>query len=175
MIHLCEREIGFDAVEIGFPSVFGCRAIVFVTSGGLFGYHLNGKLNAEKQASFVNFITQHAHRGAGRMLYAASEGKGLKYDHDELGKIAAALQYGGPIYWASLPPGGSAYVHYQDVNHATCSITSRAWNDANDNVVANKADYVAGPDRAMANGAANAKMFATVGTAGLRAVYPTQI
>src|SRR5690554_6151511 len=59
VIYLCEREIGFDAVEIGFPSVMGCRAIVLVTAGGLFGYHLNGNLNAMKQAAFVNFVTAH--------------------------------------------------------------------------------------------------------------------
>ncbi len=175
MIHLCEREIGFDAVEIGFPSVMGCRAIVLVTTGGLFGYHLNGNLNPTKLAALVNFINQHAHAGAGRMLYAASAGNGLQQDHDELGQIAAELNYDGPIYWVNLPPAGSFYVHFQDINHNTCTITSRAWSDAMDNVAANKANYVVGPDRAIANGAPNAQMFVNLGTAGLTAVYPSQI
>lgn len=175
MIHLCEREIGFDPAEIGFPSVMGCRAIVYVTTGGLFGYHLNGNLSPVKQASLVNFINQHPNTGAGRMLYAASAGNGLPHDHLELGQIAAALNYGGPIYWASLPTAGSFYVHFQDISHSTCSITSRAWSDAVDNVPGNKANYVAGPDRAIANGAPNAEMFVNLGTAGLVAIYPTQI
>ena len=55
MIYLCEREIGFDAAEIGFPSILGCRAIVIVTSGGLFGYHLNGNLNVNKKERTTQF------------------------------------------------------------------------------------------------------------------------
>jgi hypothetical protein len=77
MIYLCEREIGFDAAEIGFPSVLGGRAIVLVTGGGLFGCHLNGSLNAGKKAAFGNFVTGHAQGSAPRMgLYAASTGAG---------------------------------------------------------------------------------------------------
>ena len=175
MIYLCEREIGFDAVEIGFPSVLGCRAIVLVTNNGLFGYHLNGNLSLAKRTALVNFITTHIHGNGFRTLYAASAGAGLAADHNELRDIAAALGYAGSIYWASLPPGGSVYVHFQDIDHNTCAITSRAWNDAVDNVPGNKAAYVAGPDRAVANGGANANMFINASTAGLRAVYPTKL
>lgn len=175
MIYLCEREIGFDATEIGFPSVMGCRAIVLVTGGGLFGYHLNGTLSQGKRTAFVNFINGHVQGAtAKRMLYAASAGAGLPQDHQELRDIAAALGYAGAIYWASLPGAGSLYVHYTDVNHNTCSITQRAWSDAVDNVVGNKAPYL-GNDRAMANGAAPGNMFTNLSTAGLLAVYPTQI
>lgn len=175
MIYLCEREIGFDAVELGFPSVLGCRAIVVVTAGGLFGYHLNGNLNPVKRAAFVNFITNHVNGNGRRMIYAASTGAGLAADHQELRDIATDLAYAGPIYWASLPPGGSVYVHYQDINHHTCSITSRTWVDLADNVPANKGPYVAGANRTIANGAANANMYTHVSTAGLVAIYPGQI
>lgn len=175
MIHLCEREIGFDTAGIGFPSVLGCRAIVLVTSGGLFGYHLNGNLNLAKKTAFVNFVAQHAHGNAKKALYAASAGAGLKQDHDELKDIAATLAYTGPIYWASLSAAGSVYVHFQDIDHNTCSITSRAWSDPADNVAANKVAYVAGANRAMANGAQNANMFINVSTVGLTAVYPKKI
>lgn len=175
MIQLCEREIGFDAAEIGFPSVLGCRAIVLVTNGGLFGYHLNGNLNLTKKTALVNFITKHAHGHARKTLYAASAGAGLKQDHDELRDIATALTFTGPIYWASLSAVGSVYAHFQDIDHNTCSITSRAWSDAADNVPVNKAAYVAGANRAMANGAQNANMFINVSTVGLTAVYPTRI
>lgn len=175
MMYLCEREIGFDAAEIGFPSVMGCRAIVLVTGGGLFGYHLNGTLNPGKRAAFVNFVNGHVQGvTAKRMLYAASAGGGLAQDHQELRDIATALGYNGSIYWASLPGAGSLYVHYTDVNHNTCGITQRAWNDAVDGLVGNKGPYL-GNDRAMANGAAPGTMYTNVATAGLQAVYPTQI
>jgi len=72
MIYLCEREIGFDAAEIGFPSVMGCRAIVLVTGGGLFGYHLNGALNPGKQAAFVAFVNGHVQDSAMTSCTAAT-------------------------------------------------------------------------------------------------------
>jgi len=175
MIYLVEREIGFDAAEIGFPSVLGCRAIVTVTAGGLFGYHLNGNLSVAKRNSYVNFVNGHAQGGGKRMLYAASTGAGLAADYAELRAIAADFHYGGDIYWANLNTPGSAYVHYTGINHATCGITARAWSDAADNIPANKGPYAAGANRAIANGVANAQMFTNVSTAGLRAVYPTRI
>lgn len=175
MIYLCEREIGFDAAGIGFPSVLGCRAIVVVTAGGLFGYHLNGNLSVAKRTAFVNFVTTHVHGQVVRRLYAASAGAGLPQDHTELRDIALALAYAGPIYWASLPPGGSTYVDFLDINHTTCSITSRAWVELTDNVNGNKGPYVPGPDRAMANGAAPANMYTNLALAGLVASHPVQI
>jgi hypothetical protein len=175
MIYLCEREIGFDAAEIGFPSVLGCRAIVVVTSGGLFGYHLNGNLSNIKKNAFVTFVNTHAQGNPRRMLYAASTGAGLPADYAELRAIAADLHYAGNIYWANLNTPGSAYVHYTGINHATCGITARTWNDPADNIPANKGAYAAGANRAMANGAANAQVYTNVNTAGLRAVYPTKL
>jgi hypothetical protein len=175
MIYLGEREIGFDAAEIGFPAVLGCRAIVVVTGGGLFGYHLNGNLNLQKRTAFINFITHHAQGNGIRMIYAASAGGGLQADHQELRDIGAALHYVGAIYWASLPPAGSVFVHFQDIQHMTCAITQRAWNDPLDNIPANKAPYAAGANRAIANGNANANMFINASTVGLRAVYPARL
>lgn len=177
MIYLGEREIGFHATDIGFPSILGCRAVVLVTGSGLFGFHLNGALSTAKLNAFVNFITQHVHGNGRRMLYAASAETGLakQYAEAELKNIATALGYIGPVYWASLPAGGSAYVHFMNVNNTTCSITARTWNDAVDGVAANKGPYVAGADRAIANGAPNANMYVNVSTAGLRAVYPVKL
>ncbi|HEX9887500.1 MAG TPA: hypothetical protein VGA70_13470 [Longimicrobiales bacterium] len=175
MVYLCEREIGFDGTAIGFPSVLGCRAIVVVTGGGLFGFHLNGTLSTAKRNAFVGFITTHAHGNVRRAVYAASTGVGFKADHDELRAIAQDLGYTGAIYWGSLSTAGSVYVHYQDVNHTTCTLTSRAWDDATDSVDGNKTPYVAGPNRAIANGAAPTRMYNNVSTVGLKAVYPTKI
>ena len=176
MIYLCEREIGFDAKKIGFPSVRGCRAIVLVTGSGLFGFHLNGTLSAAKKAALVNFVAGHARGGSQKMaLYAASEGGVLQGHRDELRDLAAALGHTGPVYWAGLPTGNSSFVHALDVGHATCGITARPWNDAADSVPANKAAYAPSNDRTMANGAATAQMYVNVDTAGLRAVYPIKI
>ncbi len=175
MIYLCEREIGFDAAEIGFPSVLGCRAIVLVTGGGLFGYHLNGSLNEGKKNAFIKFVADHAQAGAKMGLYAASTGGGLKRDQEELEEIASALGHRGPVYWASLSTAGSVYVNFVNVGYATCGITSRPWRDEVDGVPANKAAYAAGADRAMANGAATAQMYVNVSQEGLVAVYPRNI
>jgi len=177
LIYLCEREIGFDTNEIGFPSVLGCRAIVLATGGGLFGFHLNGVLSDAKKTAFVNFITNHGQGNPKRTLYAASTGLGLPADHAELRAIAADLHYAGPIYWGNLSTisPGSVYAHFQGVHFTTCGITGRAWNDAVDNIPANKGPYVAGANRAIANGAANGQMFINASTAGLRAVYPSAI
>lgn len=177
MIYLCEREIGFDAASIGFPSVMGCRAIVLVTGGGLFGYHLNGTLNATKLAAFAAFVNGHVNgNGTGRRcLYAASVGAGSQADHDELRDVAQAVNYGGAIYWANLPGGGSSFVHYQDINHNTCVIGSRTWVDANDGVAGNKVAYVGGANRAIANGAAPGSMYNNVSFVGLVTRYPNAI
>lgn len=177
MIYLCEREIGFDAAEVGFPSVDGCRAVVVVTAGGLFGFHLNGTLTAAKRTAFVTFLTQHVQGTVIRRVYAASAGVGLELAQaqQELRDLATDLNYTGTLYWASLPPGGSSYVHYQDINHTSCSITARPWSDANDAIPANRGPYAGGADRAMANGAPPANMYTNVALAGLVARYPVAI
>lgn len=172
MIYLCEREIGFDAGQIGFPSVSGCRAIVLVTSGGLFGYHLNGNLNEEKKLSFAGFVNGRPLGITKRTLYAASVGAGIAHYYGELRDIAAALGYNGTIYWANL--AGPSYVNFVNINHSTCGITARAWSDAADSVPANRGPYAAA-NRAIANGPANANMYINVNPAGLTAVYPTII
>ncbi|MFC3550070.1 hypothetical protein ACFOLC_03485 [Lysobacter cavernae] len=174
MIYLCEREIGFDTTEIGFPSVMGCRAIVLVTAGGLFGYHLNGSLSEGKKTAFKKFITKHVHGHSRRKLYAASSGAGSQADHDELRDIAHALKYAGTIYWASLPGAGSSFVHYQDINHNTCAVTSRQWIDANDSILTNKGKYI-GENRAIANGVASGAMYIKVDCNGLVGRYPNPI
>jgi hypothetical protein len=176
VIYLCEREIGFDAAEIGFPSVMGCRAIVLVTAGGLFGYHLNGTLNGQKLATFVNFVNSHP-QGRGRprrRLYTASSGVGLPKDYQELGEIVSKLGDAVPIYWATLPIGCSSLVHFQSIGHHTCAITSRIWNDQTDSVPGNKTNYAC-VNRTIDRGAAPTQMYDNVSFAGLAARYPHPI
>jgi hypothetical protein len=41
-VNLGERQVGFDALKLGFPSIDGCMAIVVVLPDGLYGYHSFG-------------------------------------------------------------------------------------------------------------------------------------
>ena len=179
MLYLSEREIGFDAGEIGFPSIDNCRAIVLVTAGGLFGYHLFGVLSQTKINTFVNFVNTHAHGNLKRRLYAASYGPGPDEQRAEIRSIAQtpALHFAGPVYWANvaLVAVGSAYVNYVGINHDTCALTARTWSDAADSILANKGPYAGGANRTRDAGAAPALMYTNISTAGLRAVYPTAI
>lgn len=179
MIYLGEREIGFDTADIGFPSIGGCRAIVLVTAGGLFGFHLSGTRTDTKIKNFVQFIDGHASGHGRRNLYIASRIGGNSQHTDaqecyaEIRAFAKGLDFDGPVHWADLSavPGASAYVQFGSVQNNTCVITARTWNDHVDGAAGNKGNY-AGANRAMALGAAPALMFTNVDTAGLRAVYP---
>jgi len=179
MLYLGEREIGFDAAEIGFPSIDNCRAIVLVTAGGLFGYHLFGVLSQTKINTFVSFVNTHPQGNLKRRLYAASYGPGPDEQRAEIRSIARApaLNFAGPVHWAdvSVVAVGSAYVHYVGINHDICSVTARTWSDAADSIPGNKGPYAGGANRTRDAGAAPALMFTNIGTAGLRAVYPTAI
>jgi hypothetical protein len=178
MIYLSERQIGFDADEIGFPSVGGCRAVVLVTAGGLFGYHLNGSLDDGKKHAFVSFVNIHRQGNLRRTLYVASMEAGAGRFLVELRDIANGLGYKGTLYWAhlaSVVTEPSAYVHFQDIGHHTCGITARNWSNPIDDVPANKGAYVADANHAIANGLAPAQMFINLDQAGLRTVYPHKV
>ncbi len=188
MIYLGEREIGFDAggppvvPQIGFPSIGGCRAIVLVTAGGLFGFHLSGTRSERKMNAFAQFVRGHAGGDAKRTLYIASRVGGNSEHtnagecHAEIRDFARALGFNGPMYWADLSAvgGASAYVQFDSVENSTCVITARTWNDGVDGADGNKGNYVA-QDRTMALGGAPARMFTNVDVVGLQAVYPTRV
>ena len=178
MIYLCEREIGFDPQCIGFPSISGCRAVVAVTAGGLFGFHLNGSLSGAKKDRFSLFIERHVNGGQGTALYAASTDACNRYYIQELKDIAEAIGNSGSIYWADVSDvdAGSAYVEMRLVpGNNTCIITARGWNDGTDSDDANKGDYVDGASRTMANGAPPTRMYSNVDPTGLRSFYPVTL
>lgn len=185
-IQLSEREIGYDVAAIGFPSIGGCRAIVLVTAGGLFGLHLSGTSTPQKEQNFVQFVTGHPQGGAAakRNLYIAARVGGNSQHtnagecYAEIKRYAAALGYNGSIYWADLSNvnGISAYVCFDSVANSTCIISTRTWNDPADSVVGNKSPYANGPDRAMALGGAPAQTYNNnLNVAGLSAIYPTKV
>ena len=63
MKHLAERQFGFDPALLGFPSTSACRAIVFQTLNGLFGYHnlgmvMEGQLQPTIDALIAHDVAQ---------------------------------------------------------------------------------------------------------------------
>jgi hypothetical protein len=60
VVYLSENEVGFDPTDIGFPTIRGCHAILYVTAGGLFGIHNYGGDNPaqfqERAAVFRDFV-----------------------------------------------------------------------------------------------------------------------
>ena len=67
-IQLGERQVGFDAHKLGFPSVDGCMAIVVVLPEGLYGYH---SLGGERSTDWPRIVrarrtaSTHSRRSSG--------------------------------------------------------------------------------------------------------------
>jgi hypothetical protein len=140
VLYLSENEVGFDPTDLGFPSIGGCHAVVYVTANGLFGLHNFGGAERDvwpgRSAVFANFVKNHAgYRGAGKLLYGVcyatggtSRGYGdtapKKIWTEELAAFAKALDYRGEIYGydlvnQSFPP--AAYVDFHKID-TTCVI-----------------------------------------------------
>ena len=158
MIHLLEKEFGFDAEAMGFPSISGCHAVVYHTEEGFFGFHNAGgskttdfEPRAKWLAEFAkdNFVKA----GKGLHLYGVCSrgtannrgydmGAGLKCWKDEMKAYAKALGYKGPVSgydldkqrnWPKNPNseiGVSAYVDFKKTN-AGVTIGVKPWPDCN--------------------------------------------
>jgi hypothetical protein len=181
MVNLVEHEVGFDANSIGFPSIDACRAILLVTGGGLFGYHLaGGTLTDSKRDGFANFIV----RGgavAQRTLYLAAKingGGNFQSQQEfwaEIRNLATNLNFTGPIFAADLSSfGASAYVRFDNVGNTTCIIAARSWDKAVDGAKANTIpnDNV---NRSTVLGGARPDMYHNVSEAGLKVIYPIAV
>ncbi len=141
MRYLNEREVGFDPERLGFPSISGCLALVYVTENGLFGFHnAGGSANdqwAPRSVFFGNFVRNHFLGGRpGRRVYGATFAHryGPPFRDNWRGELAA---YGGSVGFhgairgydlsaAGLP--GSAYVEFRKVG-PKCEIWIKPWND----------------------------------------------
>jgi hypothetical protein len=109
MLYLSEHEMGFDPNAIGFPSIDGCLAVVYLTQNGLFGFHCYGGATPARwlplAAAFRDFVTQHQFgRSVGHRLYGAAFLNRRGYNPpspqilgDELKAFAAALRFRGKI------------------------------------------------------------------------------
>jgi len=170
LIYLAEREVGFDPERLGFPSIDACRAVVFQTRNGLFGFHNYGNANPKQDKTFAGtgywakaaewfaaYVANHPQQAAGIHLYFAARvdggsytkpGKNLKQCEAEAKVFAKALDYKGPISCAdisNLTP--SAYVEFRAVG-SSCIILARIWHrSAADG--ATKGDYVASPNHTL--------------------------
>jgi len=143
--YLGERHLGFDISELGFPSIRGCQAIVYVTASGLFGFHNFGGAApddwADRGAAFGSYVNTHARTAAGKALYgvcyATSErGYGASPRQawlSELSAFAKAVRFTGPIHGYDLdrsavaPP---ALVQFTRTPNHTCVIQVKTWSKA---------------------------------------------
>lgn len=151
MRYVGEHEVACDADTLGFPSISGCIAIVYVANGALFGYHcFGGFQQAARATGFANYINAHFLKGPGTRLYGVtfasgshSRGYGTNGWQDawktEVQLYAAALGYTGKIRGYDLAnsgAAGSAYVEFRRTVDK-CEIWVKQWNSAHETKGAN--------------------------------------
>ena len=142
MEYVGERELCFDQTELGFPSISGCHAIVYVTSTGLFGFHNLGGERPEywpgMSGAFAKFNRDNVNgNGVGKIMYGvcyASDQRGyvgIKKTTwlNELTAFADAVGFHGQIWGYDLRTAdypGQAYVGFFHVQ-GKCVIQTRDW------------------------------------------------
>ncbi len=193
MVYLNEREIGFDRERLGFPSVSGCRAVVFQTRHGLFGFHNLGNSDPKTQwgpaaEEFASYVTAHANRDVGIHLYVVTfvqrggsyitvKGKSERSQWKSEAEVyAKKLRYKkGPISGYDLSTTAtkeSAYVEFRAVG-SSCVVLIKPWHRDDTIDGATKADANIGPDHKMFKDIKSPKKFVTsVATGDLVQVQP---
>lgn len=147
MKYLAEHQFGFDAAQLGFPSIAACRAIVYQTVAGLYGYHMyygyNAANNAVRAADFANFINTHNGGGgvpAGQYLFVVTytempvtgySANSLTDWQAEAANFAAALGFVGRRMGVSLSPKTGALSSYVQFDQAVgmAKISAAPWVD----------------------------------------------
>lgn len=146
-VNLAERQIGFHATTLGFPSIETCMAIVYVTGGGLYGFHNFGGNDptqfADKANAFfngINQITGGAAFPAGSRLYGITHvnARGGKTRWiAELTAFATKLNFTGRISGYDLDDftktGRSAYVEFRKAGDK-CNVYVEDWDTVKDRV-----------------------------------------
>lgn len=199
MRYLVENELGFDPSGLGFPSISGCHAIVYVTTAGLFALHNFGGADSGswKDRSDALGVYVHAHvngNAIGKTMYGVcyatgnnSRGYGVANEKQkwlgELAKFGDAVGYSGPIYgydMSNQPTPPSAYVEFNKIGDK-CVIQMKAWNpgDATKGINTSPADHQMmrrnknGVGYALQDTAA--QVVTAVTQAGLTTVYPEKL
>ncbi|WP_372619001.1 hypothetical protein [Falsiroseomonas sp.] len=201
--YVSEREYVFSPNVLGFPSIQGCHAVVYVTDGGLFGFHNAGGEMPDKYgpraAAFAAFVAGHPSGGApGRAIYCAcyatprNSGSGnfsvRAYPQPrkeawtaEAAAFAAAVGFtNGPIYGfdfgQSDHTGLSAYSEFARTG-ATCVIQVKPWSEADKTTAVNtdhvNIQYLSGNGPGLTN--QTRTTITAVNPAGLKTVYPERL
>ena len=197
MRYLGERHFGFDTGELGFPSIRGCQAIVYVTSAGLFGFHNFGGAApddwADRGAAFGSYVNAHTQTGAGKALYgvcyATSErgygtGNVRKLWLAELAAFASAVRFTGSIYGYDLDRSAvptPALVELTRTPSQTCVIQVKAWSKAGSTeksvsgLADHKTTYRPNTSTPTSVRDLTATVIDTMPTGGYTTVYPEQL
>lgn len=159
MTFLGNNHIGFDATELGFPSIAGCHAIVLVTATGLYGLHNMGGADPGqwegRSGAFGTYVKGQGGSYGATMLYGvcfATGDNSRGYGNagktgwlNELVSFAKKVDYAGPIWGYDLsdqlvPP--SVTVLFNRVG-ATCVIQVKPYVPTEDTkgAVANAAHH----------------------------------
>jgi hypothetical protein len=142
MRYVGERECCYDPTELGFPSISGCHAIVYVNPQGLFGFHNLGNERPGDWAALTGawgkFRREHVQgAGAGSALYGVCYPEtqrgytGVKKAQwlAELDAFGRAVGYTGSIWGYDLADAGipgQAYVNFFHIQ-GKCVIQARVW------------------------------------------------
>jgi len=188
-LYLKERELGFDPTTIGFPSIHGCMAIVYVVPNGLFGYHnYGGSANAawaDRANAFNSYVQHHILRGAASRLYGVTF-VGLRYGPPqqdnwvgELTSFAGALGYNGKIRGYDLSGDGmvgSAYVEFRKVNDK-CEIWVKPWTAGGEATNVDKYNHKTAPTRSGVTVVENkdGQVFVSVNPANMRHMHSQRL
>ncbi|MBR0650705.1 hypothetical protein GXW78_13595 [Roseomonas terrae] len=150
IVLLSEYEYGYSPTRIGFPSISACRAILYQTTTGLFGFHQAtgyGPTKIDRDADkFARFVTGHrGGAGTGLNLYVGAKiGAGSTYSQGlpglqemvaEIGAIARALRFDGParLYDLSYNTPGAQGVYIEfDARTDSCDVLINNWVDHHD-------------------------------------------
>ena len=154
LIYLSENQYGFSRTRLGFPSISGCRAIVYQTSRGLFGFHQASGAFSDNFArfgkKFAGFVSGHS-QGAGHdrtphsglnMYVAAKVGMGGSYSFGkevsehlaEIKAFASALRFPGQVSSYNLSTnwsGPGVYVEVK-VTAGVCEMFANPWVEHHD-------------------------------------------
>ncbi len=145
MPELLENHWAFDPLQIGFPSIAACRAIVLQTPTGLYGFHMSSSFKdaAARALDFRNFVIGHSPTapGQGTFLFvtAYTEKPVTGYDTTALADWKAEARtfadaltgFAGRRMGYSLSPAtgaNSSYVRYEH-NVGMATIKVAPWND----------------------------------------------
>jgi hypothetical protein len=144
MRFLGENEFGFSPSALGFPSISGCRAVVYQNANGLFGFHQASGAHSDKfarfGAKFATFVRDHAMGGgAGTSFYIAAKqtaggsysmgAKGMQEHLSEVQAFTSALGFKGTARSYNLSARWAHVGVYVEVTATggVCKMQGNAW------------------------------------------------